>query len=649
MTVTTNFSLTLDTPVATSYTAGPAFVEALLNSDFIIVQDHSAHVHTQVFDRDGVPLVAQHQINFGQLDTEGPTALLNNGTIVVLSRDIDSVGFTIQSYTGDAAVVPTTDTGVAGSDQGRVVALSNGGFVITYMDPFSPTDTDIHAKIYNSAGVLQDTIIVDSAGTVEDNPAATSLIGGGFVVAWESGNSIRYAVYNDDGSVRVATQTLVSSGTDQKPALVALQDGGFAIAYQTDKFSAADTDIALARFTDGGTLVYDRNIAQSANDEGLPSVSLLNDGLLAIGYTSSPPGSASQTVLIIVDAVAGALAGGTPLGTSAVAEDFASVATLSDGRVVAISTDGNGMISGGIYGLGPRYWTSDDASDAITGFGGVDVMYGGLGNDSLFGGLGDDTLDGSDGTDVFSGGFGNNQIIGGRGPDTVDYRFTTATVVVNLQLDQTSFSGQGAFNDTLLSIENVTLGSGDDFVFASDATNIILAGGGGDYLDGAFGLDTIMGEAGRDTIFGGFEANLLDGGDGNDSLSGGAGSDLMTGGKGRDTMAGGSGADTFDFNAVPESGKLTTTWDTITDFAAGRAGTFVDRIDVATIDAIRGGADDAFQFVLGGFTAAGQISAAQVGQDVLVSFNTFGRAGAEMTLLLQNVALNDIGAGDFIL
>ena len=123
----------------------------------------------------------------------------------------------------------------------------------------------------------------------------------------------------------------------------------------------------------------------------------------------------------------------------------------------------------------------------------------------------------------------------------------------------------------------------------------------------------------------------------------------MTGGKGRDTMAGGSGADTFDFNAVTESGKLTTTWDTITDFAAGRAGTFVDRIDVATIDAIRGGADDAFQFVAGAFTAAGQISAAQVGQDVVVSFNTFGRAGAEMTLLLQNVSVNDLGAGDFIL
>ena len=502
MTVTTSFSLTLDTPVATSYTAGPAYVEALLNSDFVIVQEHSAHVHTQVFDRDGVPLVAEHQINFGQLDTQGPTALLNNGTIVVLSRDIDSVGFTVESYTGDAAVVPTTDTGVVGSDQGRVVALSNGGFVITHMVPFSPTDTDIYAKIYNSAGVLQTTVTVDSAGTVEDNPAVTSLIGGGFVVAWESGNSIRYAVYNDDGSVRVATQTLDSSGTDQKPAIVALEDGGFAIAYQTDKFSAADTDIALARFTALGAVTYDNLIAQSTNDESLPAISLLSDGLVAIGYTSSPLASASHTVLIIVDAVAGALAGGTPISNSVVAADFASVATLVDGRVVAISTDGNGMVSGGIYALGPRYWSSDDASDAITGYGGVDVMYGGLGNDSLFGGAGDDTLDGSDGTDVFSGGFGNNQIIGGRGPDTVDYRFTTATVVVNLQLDRASFSGLGAFDDTLLSIENVTLGTGDDFVFASDATNIILAGGGGDYLDGAFGLDTMMGEAGHDTIFG---------------------------------------------------------------------------------------------------------------------------------------------------
>ena len=651
MTVTSFYQINLEKDISTPTTAGPAYVSAMLNGDFLIVQDHASHVHTQVFDSTGTGGTLWHQVNFNQLDTMGPTVLLNNGAVVVLSRDADSVSFTIQNYPGDTVLVPTTDLGVTNVDQARVVALSDGNFAVIYTQTLTAKDTDISGRIYNSAGVLQDSFDIDTALSLEDNPTVCSLIGGGFAVAWESANAVRYAVYNDDGTVRTAGQTLATTGTDQKPALVALEDGGFAIAYQTDKFSAGNTDIALARFTSVGVPVYDNALFQTSDSETLPSVSLLSGGLLAIGYTDPNPFSVAQTNLIIVDVATGLSAGGTSIGSSLAAENFASVTTLSDGRIVAINTDANGLISGGIYGLGPHFWTSDLASDVMAGGSGIDVMYGGEGNDSLYGGGDNDSLDGSDGADLFIGGYGDNRIIGGRGPDTVDYRFAFGTVVVNLQLDEASFEADigGVNTDVLLSIENVLMGAGNDFVFSSDADNFIDGGDGSDFIDGAYGDDTILGGAGRDTIDGAGQNDMLDGGLGNDVLDGAQGNDTLLGGSGRDLMIGAGGADTFDFNLVSDSGLSGKTRDRIEDFNAGGAATAVDRIDLSGIDAIPGGTNNAFTFVTGGFSAAGQINVAQIGLDVVVKVNTSGTSGAEMSILLVGVLATDIAAGDFIL
>ena len=651
MTVTSQFTITEDAVVATGSAAGPAYVDALLNGEFIIVQDHSAHVHTQVYNSVGTASTPEHQINFGQLDTQGPTAMLTSGNVVVLSRDATTISFTIQNYAGGVTVTPTTSINVGNTDQGRVVALASGGFVVTYRVTLTGTDTDVYAKVYDAAGALQTTVSVDTSVTLEDNPTICNLVGGGFVVAWESVNSVRYAIFNDNGTVRTSTQTLPTTGTDQNPALVALADGGFAFAYQTNKFGGADIDIALARFTSAGVLVYDKVILDTADAERLPSITLVTGDILAIGYTDVEPSTNAQTLLAIVDAELGTLAGEISIGSNLVNEDFASVTTVSDGSIVAINTDANGLVSGGVYSLGARSWTSDSASDAITGSDGVDVMFGGEGNDSLFGGDGNDTLDGSDGIDVFIGGFGDNRIIGGRGPDTVDYRFAFGTVVVNLQLDEASFEANlgGVNTDILLSIENVLLGDFNDFVFSSDANNFIDGGAGNDSLDGAYGDDTIIGGFGNDTVDGGGLNDMLDGGSGKDSMIGGGGSDLMVGGSERDTMTGEGGSDTFDFNAVTDSGITAKTRDTITDFSAGRAATFVDKLDLFDIDAIPGGANNAFQLVSGGFTAAGQITVTQVGLDVLVRINTTGTSGAEMSILLLDVQVAGIAANDFIL
>jgi hypothetical protein len=71
---------------------------------------------------------------------------------------------------------------------------------------------------------------------------------------------------------------------------------------------------------------------------------------------------------------------------------------------------------------------------------------------------------------------------------------------------------------------------------------------------------------------------------------------------------------------------------------------------VSVIDAIVGGANDAFSFIGGlGFSTAGQIRATQAGADTLIELNTLGAGGAEMALVLQNFTAATLTAADFVL
>ena len=647
MTVTSSLFPIFSTAVASTYSAGPAYVSGLLSGDFVLVQEHSFHVHTQVYDGSAVPFAVQHQIDFGQLDVQGPTALLGNTNIVVLTRDVDSIGFTIQNYAGDAVARSTTDIGDIGSFNGRVTALSNGGFVIVYTDQFSANDTDIHATTYDSAGNIQASINVDRTAQQQDHPSVCALVGGGFAIAWESAKTLRIAIYDDSGAIRVVKTALPSSGVDLRPAIVALADGGFAIAYETDKFSSGDSDIALARYNSQGGLVYDKQVYATPSDDSKPSISLLANGVLAIGATVSPTGGASQAVLGLVDSLDGQLLGSDIINFSGVSQDNVSVSTLSDGRLVAVSTGTDGVVSGAIYDLSTRNWFGDFANDRMTGGTGRDYMFGDAGDDSLFGGDGDDTLVSADGNDLIIAGNGNNWIYGGVGLDTMDFRFDSSGVTIDMQEGLATHS---AFTeaDQIYSIENLILGSGGDFVLASDASNRISAALGDDTIYAAFGLDTVMGGSGNDLIYGGGQADSLDGGVGNDTLDGGVNNDILIGGTGQDSLLGGSGADIFRFNKISESGKIAGTLDLIGDFDAGTATTASDLIDLRRIDAIKGGALDHFVFVNGAFTAAGQVNAVQQGADVVISLNTAGTSVAEMSILLTNVSLANIDASDFM-
>ena len=199
--------------------------------------------------------------------------------------------------------------------------------------------------------------------------------------------------------------------------------------------------------------------------------------------------------------------------------------------------------------------------EGVVGGSGADLMIGGAEYSLLSGGLGNDTLLGGDGGDVLEGGGGRDRINGGAGQDMAVYAENTTPLRVDLGTGVVTFVGQSWPGETLVSIESVTAGAGDDTVLGTDGQNRILtgagadsvlAGSGDDYLDGGAGADMIVGDLGDDD---------LHGGDGDDVLAGGAypnrygqplvgvtpdeGSDWRPPDDGRDRVDGGEGTDTL--------------------------------------------------------------------------------------------------------
>jgi Ca2+-binding RTX toxin-like protein len=401
--------------------------------------------------------------------------------------------------------------------------------------------------------------------------------------------------------------------------------------------------------------------------------------------------------------------------------------TLS-GNGSANSLDGGAGDDAILGGGGSDVLSGGDGNDALTGGAASDTLSGGAGNDTFFYTIGDgaDAVDGgadadalaiagsasNDTLDVVFSGTALATVEGGTlanvesvradlgaGNDTLNYAGTTVGVAANLATGAASgFGGAGS----LVGIENVIGGSGNDTLVGTSGANTLTGGLGNDTLDGNGGADSLAGGAGDDTYVtdgGGtlteatnagidivqssaatftlgnnFENltltgfaningtgnglnNLITGNDGNNTLAGAAGVDTLVGGNGDDTLVGGTGNDvmtggigndTFVFNAFNESGIGAGNNDQITDFVgAGIVGG--DTIDLSALDAIAGGSDQAFTFIgSAAFTAAGQLRVVQQGGDAIVQANSNGNT-SNIEFELRLLGTHNLTSGDFIL
>jgi Ca2+-binding RTX toxin-like protein len=230
----------------------------------------------------------------------------------------------------------------------------------------------------------------------------------------------------------------------------------------------------------------------------------------------------------------------------------------SDGNDLLL---GNALANRLDGGNGADSLFGDAGNDVLTGGDGNDQLSGGAGDDTLSGGAGDDSLEGGDGDDFAdysnasagvslmlglagdgdaSGGAGNDRVFGIEGLIGSDYN---DTLIGNASAN-TIIGGSG--------IDSLAGGGGDDLLIGGDgsadwaiyteatdgitvdlnAAQLRSFGAGGN--DSLLGIEAVLGGGGDDSLLGDANANTLSGGDGSDTLAGGNGDDLLDGGNGND-------------------------------------------------------------------------------------------------------------------
>jgi hypothetical protein len=90
--------------------------------------------------------------------------------------------------------------------------------------------------------------------------------------------------------------------------------------------------------------------------------------------------------------------------------------------------------------------------------------------------------------------------------------------------------------DTLVDIQNVNTGGGDDTIWGNSGTNIINSGAGNDVIFAIGGTNTIYAGSAADTIYGGTGVDSIFGEEGNDYIFASAGADIIDGGANSDLV-----------------------------------------------------------------------------------------------------------------
>ena len=162
----------------------------------------------------------------------------------------------------------------------------------------------------------------------------------------------------------------------------------------------------------------------------------------------------------------------------------------------------------------------------LSGFG--SVLRGGLGNDTLA-----TAPSGITGDEVFDG---------GAGTDLLDMSNINGGYIANLDTGTLS-TADGAFSTSLVGIEQIEGGGGNDTLIAGSEARVYVT------LRGNAGNDSIVGGLSNDLLQGGTGNDVIEGNDGADRLLGDAGFDLLIGGNGNDRLEGGAQADNLLGNA----------------------------------------------------------------------------------------------------
>lgn len=137
----------------------------------------------------------------------------------------------------------------------------------------------------------------------QTEPAITGLVGGGYVIVWNSNDSnivtggdgdgyaVKMQVFNADGT-KLGDEKIVNSlknGDQLNAEVVALQNGDFIVTWLTDNTNEADPDaVKMQRFTAAGEKIGGEKILNevSAESQGAPNLLELDNGNIVYTWSS---------------------------------------------------------------------------------------------------------------------------------------------------------------------------------------------------------------------------------------------------------------------------------------------------------------------------------------------------------------------------
>ncbi|MEF8709215.1 MAG: Calx-beta domain-containing protein [Candidatus Accumulibacter propinquus] len=352
-------------------------------------------------------------------------------------------------------------------------------------------------------------------------------------------------------------------------------------------------------------------------------------------------------------------------GTDTVSYAFAGAGvTVSLATAAAQATGGSGsdtLIS--IENL-----TGSSFNDSLTGNASNNVIDGGAGSDFLNGATGADTLLGGDGTDSYvvdnAGDLvsESNSSLATGGNDVVYSYVSAYTLTANVERLRLMLSG--ASNGTGNALDNILYaGDGANFIDGAggtDTVSYVFAGAGvtvslataGAQATGGSGSDTLISI--ENLIGSGFNDNLTGNG-GNNVLDGGAGNDTLNGGTGADTMLGGDGSDLY---IVDHAGDVVTETnaaaaggiDTVNALVDHTLGANIENLNLIAAGAVNGTGNSlnnliyagAGNNVIDGASGTDTVSYAFAGAGVSVSLATAGAqatggSGSDTLISIENL------------
>lgn len=212
--------------------------------------------------------------------------------------------------------------------------------------------------------------------------------------------------------------------------------------------------------------------------------------------------------------------------------------------------------------------------------------------------------------------------------------------------NERTLGGKGADYINIANGRDALGEQGNDIIIGNAEDNEISGGLGDDTFDCSAngGSNFLFGDAGNDVIFGGTEHDEIYGGIGSDFIDGGDADDEIIGGLGKDLLTGGIGGDRFRFSSTLDSVRGAAR-DVIQDFSLASG----DFIDLAGIDAKKGGGDNQFKFIAKQHFhhKAGELHYLAKGDFLVAEGDVNGDGRADFQIEVHGVST--LAAGDFLL